>query len=93
MKTQELKIRLAREILALDDINKGLRTRAIQEIQLGELSDEQLKRGLTARLTDSYYAAFGRRIPSYLLAAAVTALGGATLPPNTANEIHTIIYP
>lgn len=91
MKMIELKKRMVRETLALDSLNKGNRQPAIDEIMLGDLSDEQLRYGLTERLKHSYAVCSGTRTAA--LGSALNVLSGGRLPESAISALNFFLRP
>lgn len=79
--------RLKQEILtladALHDFNRGVSATGAAALQISDLTDEQIKHGLTERLKNALTYAPGKRIPAHVINMARRVLADAEKPATT----------
>jgi len=93
MKIAQIKQRLARNILALDSLTAGNPQPALDAIQMGKLSEDQLRHGLTERIkTDyRYLTATRRNVAAVLTASAGLILGGSQIAPSAKTALTEFV--
>jgi hypothetical protein len=84
MNMKELKRRFVREILAYEAMLSGDWAPAVDVIQMGLITKEQARYGITERLKSSYsYFTYLGKAPADVMGAASNLLSGGRLPHDT----------